>query len=381
MKNKKSILAVGAITCSALLTPALSAVTHAEGPSSYFDWAAQECIIENYNSEFSKSVTEIDKVELNKIKTLNCADRDIANFRGVTLLTSLESLDISGNTKLNLEGLDFSQNTKLKSINVSGMPKQNYINLVNNDALETIITDRNLIIASPAYLAKLSDAKEYAYGMDLSKLKLFTSSTDAEPVTDDAKYPAKFDEKTKIISYKGEIPSAVGLDFGDYTIGLDTRPNILSKVTLKMMDKDNTDKYKEIDLDQNFVGNLYYGDAIDTDQIFAKIKELYKEKYDFSKYTLAKVDINMPNKDKVLKFSANKDESKKAIINAAGEQISLVYQLDLPSTKTPDTGVFTSENGTLVATASLATIATIGILAFVGNYVAKRSKAQVKFNK
>ncbi|MBR2998616.1 hypothetical protein IKF34_02505 [Candidatus Saccharibacteria bacterium] len=380
MKNKKAILAVGAITCSTLLTPAFSAITYAEGASSYFDWAAQECIIENYNSEFNKTATEMEKVELAKITTLNCANKGISNFRGVTLLTALESLDISGNTKLNLEGLDFSQNTKLKSINVSGMPNQRYLNLVSNSALETIITDRNLTIASPAYLAKLSDAKEYAYGMDLSKLKLFTSST-AKPVTDDAKYPAKFDEKAKSISYKSEIPPAAVLDFGDYTIGLETRPNTIFKITLKLMDKDDTDKYKEIDLDQNFVGNLYYGDTIDTDQIFAKIKELYKEKYDFSKYTLAKVDINMPNKDKALKFSTDKAESKKAIINAAGERISLVYQLDLPSVKTPDTGAFTSDSKTLIAAASFTAITTISILAFVGSYAAKRSKAKVKFNK
>ena len=380
MKNKKSILTIGAITCSTLLTPALSAITYAEGASSYFDWAAQECIIENYNSEFSKSVTEMEKVELAKITTLDCASRGIANFRGITLLTSLESLDISGNTKLDLGWLDFSQNTKLKEINVSGIPGQNYINFVDNLALESIITDRSLTIVSPAYLAKLTDAKEYAYGMDLSKLKIFTKST-ATPVVDEAKYPANFDKETKVISYKSAIPSAVVLNFGKYDINLDTRPNYIIKATIKMMDEDNTDKYKEINIDQSSIDTLYYGDTIDTDQIFAKIKELYKEKYDFSKYTLAKVDINMPNKDKALKFSTNKDESKKAIINAAGEQISLVYRLDLPTVKTPDTGVFTSENGTLIATASLATITTIGILAFVGNYIAKRSKTQVKFNK
>ena len=362
--KQKYYLTAGALFCSAISGLALPiASTFAEGASSLFDLNAQACIIENYNAENSTAIETIEDVNLDykKITVLNCSDRGITNIRGITMMTNLKELDISDNRNLQTDDIDFSQNTKLEKINVSGIRGTRF-DFSKNLLLESIITDRNLYLKTPAYVGVLSNDAEYDYGMDLSVLKFLNST--AAPVTNDEKYPAKYDSTTKMVSYKyGSVPAEVPVVMGDHTYFIDSRGGSVSyRVYLD-------DEYKETIEDE-----IYYGDTIKVNE---ELAVSLLEGDEAEEYTLSKITVGRKNN---FEFTTNEDTVKEGKALADAELV-LGFYFDSDKPSVPDTGAFTADGKNLVAITSIVSIAVTGIVLYLAHYIVERQKTKVRFDK
>lgn len=386
MKKQKYCLAAGALFCTSVLgafSPALQTYAatfdNSTDGSSYFDTNAQACIVENYNTENSTSITSIEQIDVDKITTLDCSNRGIKNFRGVTLLGNLEVLNVSGNPNLNTSDLDFVIPKNLKTLNIVGSgivdsDGEVYIDISENTKLENIRTSSPLKLKTSTYIEKLNSEAEYAYGMDLSGLKFINS---IEPTANE-EYPSKYDTETKTISYESKIPNSVLVEKGDYKYNILSRGGTMqSFLYFKDGDKkesgpisvqDNCEEDKDGVISCN--NTVYYGDVIDT--------EAFVKSLGLSDYALSKVEIIPPKAN--VDLTVNEDAVKKGIVLADAD-ITLKYHFDIGNLAVPDTGAFTAGGPTIVATTATVAIALTGITMYVSRHATKRQKAKVHFGK
>ena len=132
-----------------------------EPANSYFDDENfYNCVIDNYNSENKTSLPytqSLNDTQLNSIKTLYCASRDISSTKGLEKMTSLTTLYVSSNQ---LTKLDVSKNTvltelyvfynQLTELNVSKNTALTYLDVGRNKLTEldvsknTALTDLNV---------------------------------------------------------------------------------------------------------------------------------------------------------------------------------------------------------------------------------------------
>lgn len=377
MKTPKYYLATAGLLCSAVSGLAVPlANTFAEGASSFFDLNAQACIIENYNSETSSSVASIGDVNFSEITSLSCSNRNITNFRGITLFPNLENLDISYNSNLQVWNMDFSQNTKLKEINVKGVTTS-YYDFSNNPDLETITTDRSLTLKTIAYVERTDDveyefdtSREYPYLMDTSVLR--------------------FVELPGVLHYSSidDIPYTISETFGGYTHQIETRGGWMRYAVYLDGDEEiethnpfyvNNNCEEVEDGYYSCNNSIYYGDTIDTDDI---INNTLTKIFSLSEYTLSKVEVVPPTAN--LELTTDTDTVKRGIA-LADSNFTLEFYFDLQEAeevKVPDTGAFTADNKGLIIGASVATITATGlIVAYLTRYATKRQKSKVRFSK
>ncbi|MBQ2660517.1 hypothetical protein IJF93_00335 [Candidatus Saccharibacteria bacterium] len=356
--------------------------TFAEGSSSYFDAAGKNCIIDNYNAEFSTSVTSIEEVDFTKVTTLNCSNRGIVYFRGITLFPNLEKFDVSYNPSLRIWDMDFSQNTKLKEINVKGI-SNTYYDFSNNPNLETIGTDHSLYLKTIAYAEKIDkelNGTNFQYGIDLSVLKFLDSSS-----THEVWFPDK-----------SSVDNTVSILSGGYTHQVDTRGGWVSYAIFLNGDTEvetHNPIYLNSNCDKNEYGyyscndSIYHGDIIDTDDIIANT---LSKIFNLSKYELSKVEIVPPTAN--LELTTDTDTVKKGIA-LADANFTLEFNFELASdtdsssssssstASTPETGTFTADGKGLVAGVSAVSLAVIAMVAYALRYVSKRNKAKVSFGR
>lgn len=382
MKRTKYKFAAGVFACSAMsgLVMPLSGV-YAEGTSSYFDLNAEACIIENYNLENSTSITSLEDEEFDasKLTVLNCPDKEITNLSGITLFSNLVELNVSGNADLDLKDMDFSQNKELKVIDVSGV-NSDYINLSENTEVTSIIIDHDITVKTPTYIERLSDEEEYTYGMDLSELK-FLDGIDFD--LEEKEYPYEYDEETKTITFKHNIPDSVPVRQGEYDLFIESRSGLM---VYYLETKDDAeievlssqaldDKCTEYEGDYVCISTVYYGDTFDSTAV---IEDLFKKAFNLGGYELTEVSIIPPTAN--VQLTTDEKNVKKGIVLADAEfAIDFVYELK--EIEVPATGAFTIEGGTVVAATATVGIAALIIAFYASNKVIKRAKANAKFKK
>ena len=381
MKNKKISVAAGALLCTTALSafsPMLStyAFDNSADGSSYFDINAQRCVVEGYNAENGTSITNIEQIDPEKLTTLDCSNRNISNFKGIMMLTKLESLNLSGNTKLNTDGQNFLVPASLKTLNISGV-NSTYLDISNNVNLETLTVDRDVYLKTSAYIEKFNNEDEYAYGMNLSALKFLNS---AVPTTTQTGYPAKYNSNTKTIAYQNNIPSVVPVKKGAHTYNILSRGGYMQSVLYFNDDKEDPqiqlvqENCKEGGDSENLYyvcdNMVYYGDTIDT--------EILIKKYNLTDYVLSKVEIVPPKAN--IKLDTDEETVKKGIA-LADANFTVKYYLDPNDLATPNTGVFTTEGATIVATTATLGIILTSLGLYVSQYVSKRQKSKIRFEK
>ena len=284
--------------------------THAEGSSSYFDLAAAQCVVDNYNATTGSSVTTIEQVDFSVVTTLDCANRGITNFHGVVLFPNLENLNLVGNTSLNTSSMDFSQNTKLKQLNLYNAGQYWSLDLSNNPDIEELIIKP--ITGFVPYLTlhkgveKFSDDKEYAYGVDLDNYKWFSTEHFGEGVGfDEDVYSYRLDESTNRILFedKTNIPYSFAFvdDANDSSFYVEALRGYINYRIFFEGDEE-LESHNPIAINNNCMQRhpvngpsyyscsnvTYYGDEIDTDEI---IENTLKRIFNLSSYDLSKVEI------------------------------------------------------------------------------------------
>lgn len=378
MKKQRHYLTAGALLCTSALgafSPMLSASAfdNSVDGSSYFDINAQQCVVDGYNTENGTSITSIEQIDPAKITTLDCSNRNISNFRGVTILTNLKTLNLAGNTSLAL-GENFLVPDSLKTLNISGVNNSDYLDISNNTNLETLIAGQYLTLKTSTYVEKLSDESEYAYGMKLEGLKFLGSNT---PIIDETNYPAKYDSNTKTITYKNKIPYAVSVKVGNSTYSIQSRGGTMDSF-LYFEDNEPLEIRNKCEEAEGYDGEtyiwcsnaVYYGDTIDT--------EAFIKKFNLSDYAVSKIEIVPPKAN--IKLDTDEETVKKGIA-LADANFTVKYYLDPSDLATPNTGVFTTEGATIVATTATLGIILTSLGLYVSQYVSRRQKSKIRFEK
>lgn len=351
-----------------------SAFDNSVDGSSYFDMNAQQCVVDGYNAENGTSITSIEQIDPAKITTLDCSNRNISNFRGVTILTNLKTLNLAGNTSLAL-GENFLVPDSLKTLNISGVNNSDYLDISNNTNLETLIAGQYLTLKTSTYVEKLSDEDEYAYGMKLGGLKFLGSNT---PIIDETNYPAKYDSNTKTITYKDKVPlDGVSIKVGNSTYIIQSRGGTMESFLYfedsePLEIRNKCEEYKSYD-ETTYLwcsDAVYYGDTIDT--------EAFIKKFNLSDYAVSKIEIVPPKAN--ITLTVNEDTVKKGVVGTDAN-FTLKYYFDLSDLNVPDTGAFTGTGATVVATTAAAVIVLTGVAMYISRHATKRQKAKVHFGK
>ena len=150
-----------------------------EPANSYFDDENfYNCVIDNYNSENKTSLPytqSLNDTQLNSIKTLYCASRDISSTKGLEKMTSLTTLHVESNQ---LTELDVSKNTALTDLNVS-YNKLTELDVSKNTALTSLNVYgnqlTNLDVSKNTALTDLNVSYNKLTELDVSKNTALTS--------------------------------------------------------------------------------------------------------------------------------------------------------------------------------------------------------------
>lgn len=389
MKKQKicGVLGLGLAVASLVPGAIINDNANAEGPSSFLDIdATEQCLIDSYNADTGKSATDIEDIvkDAKSLKNFSCPNAGMRDFRGITMFSNLETVDISGNPNLKISEMDFSQNPKLKTINLTGSYNSGnadnriiFFNFSNNPALESIIASSNINIVSVAY-GEVNDGEEYQYKIDYSKLKFIDGIVINE---EDEIYPAKHDEDNHAIYFKNNVPSSIIAKKGDTQYTLSTRGyNVQNLIYFEGADE--LESHGEILLAENCkkietesgsshyacINQAFSGDKLNTDEY---IENTLKPIFNLEKFELSGIEIVPPTAN--LALETNTDTSKVGVYKASNDMYSNLnfkYHFS-PNIDVPDTGRNTKEQSgaeallknITIVTASLASIAAATIFA------------------
>ena len=377
MKNKKSILAAGALLCSTFAgTVSPISSVFAEGASSMFDLNAQACIINNYNATNDKSVSTIEEVNFDDVTALNCPNYYISNIRGIVLFKNLKELNLSGNGTLDVYSLDFSQNTKLESLNLSGTNAWN-LDLSHNPDLTQITVGPNTVGVTLAQgVERLDDGK---YGIKLDNYRWYSSDT-TDPYTitiDESLTPYTLDEETNRIIFndKTKIPYAILFSNSRGNLRVNTRSGWMRYAIFlngdEAVEPHNpfyvNNNCKEEDGYYYCDNSIYSGDTFDTEDI---VENTLAKIFNLSAYKLSEVKIVPPKAN--IELTTDTDTVKKGVALADAD-FTFEFHFDL-DVKTPETGSSTSEGNGNIATISTSIIVGIVVSLYTFFFLFKRQK-------
>lgn len=348
-KQLKKLVPCLAFICLLSLSPLFSVnFAFAEGYSSYFDDAAAACIVENYNSETSSSVTSIEDVDFSKITTLNCSNKGIGRIRSLALMPNLVSVDISGNTEM-MSAIDISENSSLESFDASGI-KNLSVYGGSNEKLETLKVNDAILIgfAFGKKNPESDDTDQKKNIVDVTALKFL--STQPWKLTEDKNYSwltntseekvIEFDlsdESTEDIVGKNLMPV-----FNLYGSEDETTPLYSFKLYTDMKIVSAT----AVDEDTgDFLGKAsvvkFYGDSFSTDEL---IDLMRKKDEKISLYSVTDVK-NVFESNKPLEYTVDEKTLKEGIIGHDSLSYEILMKSNAPAV--PDTGLFTNSDGTL----------------------------------
>ena len=384
MKNKKVLpgLAAGAMIASGVLgvlSPTQN--TYAAGGASAFkDASFKTCVLHAYNTEnptdLVENFSDLTDAKLATIKAVRCAngqtqDYDIRDISGIEYLTNLETLDLEGNSNLevNISSPKFSikNNAKLEDLNIMRVAAtSDSIDISGNKELTTFRASNHFNLQTSAYAKKSTTGDGYT--MDVSEVKILDKEG-ADYVMEAAE---GISISNKIISFT-EKPALAGVKFESnggtaYFNSVSILP-LPSTVRIEVITEDKTvAKTSE---------SYFEGDTIDTDEILKEIiagdEEIASELKDL---TLNSVAVS-----KGVTLSKEDKASKVGTVNIHNGEISIVYVYGEAAPEVPDTGAFTSDGKTIIATASAAVLAVAGIALYVSRYAKNRVASRVRFGK
>ncbi len=383
-RNKKLLpgLLSGLLLSASLIPAAINNNSYASGSSSFFDWKAEACVIENYNAENGTSVSSIEDVDFEKITTLDCADRGIKNIRGLVLMKNLENL-ILFKTDFYLDDAILSALPKLKTLDIHSN-SQAYFDVSHNPDLETIITNRNLYLTTSAYVEKTDDG----YGMDLSSLKFLSSS---ELDIDQTTYPSTYDATNKFLSFEDKVPDYyefgfknTNFDDEEVVYHINTRSGYMRYEIFLEGDEEvethnpfyvNHDCEKRSDDYGSWYScdnSVYAGEELDTDKI---IDNTLKKIFNLDDYELSEVKIVPPTAN--IELTKDEDTLKQGTILPEAS-FTLEFHFELKKPKAPDTGFFTNRDGSVNVSNVLLALAGLSISAFTIIFLAHRLSKKAK---
>ena len=375
--NIKRLLGFG--LASALLVSSLAQnSTYAEGPSSYFDANAAACVVENYNSTTGSSVTSIESVDFSKVTTLDCANRNITRLRGITLFPNLTELNLSGNTSLAVDQMDFSQNTKLTSLYLYNAGNYYSLNLSHNPELSYLslrpVSGHTPTVTFSSGISKLAEDK---YGFDLSQFKWYDGR--AYYLGNGDEYPYELDETTNqlIFTDRNKIPYSAPfttsyggafyvssrsgyLNYAIYFNG-DEEVATHNPIYLNNNCEESEDGYYHCN------NAIFAGDTFDSEAI---VRDTLAKIFNLDSYELSKVEIVPPTANVDLEIDTETVKKGTALPDA---NFTLRFYFDQPSTPaTPNTGLFTNEDGSLKVANLLLSLASLSVAAFLLIFLSRR---------
>lgn len=388
LKTKLKGFAAAGLALSSTIGLAVAPNTFAEGSSSFFDANAAQCVVDSYNATSGLSVTTIEEVDLNSVTALNCANRNITHFRGIVLFPNLTWIDLTNNTNLAVDYMDFSQNTKLKFVSLYNAGNYYSLDLSNSPDIESLyirpINGAMPTITLAKGVKKLDDG---SYGFDLNDYKWWSNIRSHEDYLykveiDESAYPYTLDWDTNklVFADKTKIPYSVATatPYGDYYIR--TRTGYMN-YRLFFEGDEEIETHNPITINNNceardgygYNGGIYYycnntvyeGDEIDTNAI----RTNYLDKiFNLANYELSKVEIVPPTAN--VELSIDTDIQKKGIIlgdaNFTLDFHFAIKSNDAPSTpSTPDTGLFTKDDGSANVENILLSLACLSVIAFL----------------
>ena len=398
MKDKNKILPAilgGAILSSAFLS-GITLNSFAEGSSSYFDENAKQCVIDSYNATNGTSITEIEDVDFDKVTALNCANRNIVNFRGIVLFKNLLTLDLNNNSNLSVYQLEFAQNTKLRSLSIANISGLYSLDLSNNPDIRYIASGGYLGLTLSTGVEKLNNGEEYAYGIDLNNYQWYSQpQMNGRFTINEEMYPYQYDEETGIILFKdrNKIPYSVTFhtNYGDYNVS--TRRGSMNYRIFLSGDAD-IEAHNPVDIYNNCKeltyttndgsegkyyacdNSVYSGDTFDTDEI---VDNTLTKMFNLSEYELSSVEVVPPTAKVELETDEERHKSG-TILADASFTLDFHFNLKKAEAKTPNTGFFSNEDGTLKTENIFLSVAGISILGFmiisISHRVMKRAKAK-----
>lgn len=368
----------GLLLSTSLIPAAINTNSYAEGASSFFDWNAQQCIIDNYNSLPLTGVSRIEDVNFEKITTLNCNNRDITNIRGLTLMPNLEELYIHTNPEL--RSLDLSNNKKLRVLDIEKTRIYD-LDISNNPELETFYGSATYYGDKPvktiAYVEK-SDRSGFKYKMDLSKLKFWD---DDLYVTDDD-YETEYDPETKTVYFKDEVPGysmktseeyriRTRIGYMRYEIFLEGDEEVETHNPF-YVNHDCEKRTNEYGSWYSCDNSVYAGEELDTDKI---IDDTLKKIFNLDDYELSEVKIVPPTAN--IELTKDEDTLKQGKILPEADFV-LEFHFELKKPKAPDTGFFTNRDGSVNVSNVLLALAGLSISAFAIIFLAHRLSKKAK---
>ena len=393
-----SILAIGS-----LLTPSASASTPAQNwmeNTGFNDINFFLCVLDEFQTVNDISApSDIYGLDdalpdelLANITTLSCVDADVTDTTGIDKLPNLESLDLSNN---DITELDISKNIKLKRLNIEETSIWD-LDVENNADLEELGIDHDIILVTSAYVERIPEGDEFdiddnKFKMDISGLKFLDPiGEDIVRYNDTASYISPF----KTILMREFANSSFLISFrntgSDHFVHLSARSTYAEYfLVFKDEDKDEITQRAivEENCSENEYGwiscsddNIFYGDAIDTDKI---IEDKFSGIFKLENYKLSKVDIK-PVENFTL--TVDSDAVKKGIATPKGDYSYFAFYFEpdvpeVPSTDapaTPDTGLFTNEDGSLKVANILLSLAIIASGASVVLMITRRIAKRIK---
>lgn len=409
----------GLLLSASAIPATITPNSYAEGASSYFDLNAQQCVIDMYNADSGSSATSIEEVDFDAITGIECPNQNITNFRGVVLMKNLLVLDLSGNS---ISSIDLSQNkelywldlndTDIAAIDLSGNNALRSVYLENNSQLRDVILPENAQLLTGIYLlnnpnlhyldipdlgwlddleidtnnmylrtSAFAKVENGEIKMDLSELHFLDAIKPR--ITSSWTYVPQdwleYNPETKIVTYNrnGSSPMFDYVLF-DYAIAgktsrvfIDTKGTAIGLVPII----DNEKVYHPQAIDDK----KFYGETIDSDDYLDLMDERLKDlaeggyaDFDYANLVLTKVTLSDEFSETELEIITDEDLRQVARINSADGNVVIKYYYETKSPKTPDTGFFTNEDGSVNVSNVLLSLAGLSISAFVIIFLAHR---------
>ena len=410
MKNKlKVCAALGAIsfaTLGSLSSNVFADITYTS--TNFPDEAFFNCV--KMNASVEESAASITKTQAESITNLSCpkASYQFSNTTGIELLTGLKKLTIEG--QKNLETLDLSKNTALSGlIGISDNPKLKTLKFGQAPGIETLFANHNALtsldISGLAGLSYLNVTDNALASINVSKNKALNTLLASKNQLSDIDLSSNgslksaylYDNKFKNIDVSKINKSLLGLWLDDNVL---VRTNFVAVQT--------TNK-----------GNYYASSSTNggTDGMFSPMilaTGLGGLETDRSTITTPGatfhnndgqcgagdafciiIDSNILNYQNYVQLKYTGQPASEANIADGMDKSKRNYRLEInleaytqetspsrPGTRTPNTGVFSEEDGSAVGIIiSLTSIAALACIIYSVAYGAKRYNNKVKFTK
>lgn len=410
MKNKlKVCAALGAISFATLGSLSGKVFADTTYTSTNFpDEVFFNCVKTNASVEVGAA--SITKTQAESITNLSCPETSyqFSNTTGIELLTGLTKLTIEG--QKNLETLDLSKNTALSGlISISENPKLKTLKFGQAPGIETLFADHNALtsldISGLTGLSHLNITDNALASINVSKNKALTILLASKNQLSDIDLSSNnslesaylYDNKFKNIDVSKISKSLVGLWLDD---------NVLVRTNFVAVQTTNKGNYYASSSTNGGTSGMFIPmivatglTGLETDRSTITTPGATFHNNDgqcgAGDAFCIIIDSNILNYQNYIQLKYTGQPASEAEITGGKDKSKRNYRLEInleaytqetppsgPGTKTPNTGVFSEEDGSAVGIIiSLTSIAALACIIYSVTYGAKRYNNKVKFTK